>query len=260
MYCGHGESEILVPESIEGMVVQYNILVNQITEAHVLTEKAEENAKQFGVYIQGGRNSSHITFDLKDALSFLKVDSWKMLTEKTKTNSFASEKRVKDFNDQMKNRDVPDFTVENINAFLENLKNSLPQIFVESVNEVFNWLRPWNCEKYKTNEKNAKFELGEKIIIESAMDSYGFRGFSSYRENMFRNLDNIFHIMDKQPTAIYPKDIKTLVSIAGKDGNLLETDYFSMKWFKNRNMHVKFKRMDLVEKLNAIAGGNNLKM
>ena len=38
-----------------------------------------------------------------------------------------------------------------------------------------------------------------------------------------------------------------------------ETDYFRFKWFKNGNMHLTFKRMDLVAKMNQIAGENLIK-
>ncbi|WP_459933881.1 DUF4942 domain-containing protein [Fundidesulfovibrio butyratiphilus] len=37
-----------------------------------------------------------------------------------------------------------------------------------------------------------------------------------------------------------------------------ETSYFQCKWFKNGNLHIVFKRLDLLEKLNRIgAGGSN---
>ena|SRR5439155_23407886 len=43
---------------------------------------------------------------------------------------------------------------------------------------------------------------------------------------------------------------------AAKDG---ETDYFRFKCFRNRNLHLEFKRLDLVAKLNAVAGGMRLR-
>src|SRR5436190_20361060 len=38
-----------------------------------------------------------------------------------------------------------------------------------------------------------------------------------------------------------------------------ETDYFKFRCFRNRNLHQEFKRLDLVAKLNAIAGGMRLR-
>jgi hypothetical protein len=38
-----------------------------------------------------------------------------------------------------------------------------------------------------------------------------------------------------------------------------ETEYFRFKCCRNHNLHLEFKRLDLVEKLNAIAGGMRLR-
>jgi len=35
-----------------------------------------------------------------------------------------------------------------------------------------------------------------------------------------------------------------------------ETEYFKFKCYQNNNLHLNFKRMDLVKKLNRIAGNN----
>jgi hypothetical protein len=38
-----------------------------------------------------------------------------------------------------------------------------------------------------------------------------------------------------------------------------ETDYFRFKCYRNRNLHLEFKRPDLVERLNQMAGGMRLR-
>ena len=45
---------------------------------------------------------------------------------------------------------------------------------------------------------------------------------------------------------------------AAKDGTG-ETEYLRFRCFRNRNLHLEFKRLDLVAKLNAIAGGMRLR-
>jgi len=45
---------------------------------------------------------------------------------------------------------------------------------------------------------------------------------------------------------------------ATKDGTG-ETEYFRFKCFRNRNLHLEFKTLDLVAKLNAVAGGMRLR-
>ncbi len=38
-----------------------------------------------------------------------------------------------------------------------------------------------------------------------------------------------------------------------------ETEYFKFKWHRNHNLHLEFKRLDLVEKLHAASGGMRLR-
>jgi hypothetical protein len=38
-----------------------------------------------------------------------------------------------------------------------------------------------------------------------------------------------------------------------------ETEYFAFRCFRNHNLHLRFKRPDLVAKINQIAGGNALR-
>jgi len=45
---------------------------------------------------------------------------------------------------------------------------------------------------------------------------------------------------------------------AAKDGTG-ETEYLRFRCFRNRNLHLEFKRLDLVAKLNAISAGMRLR-
>jgi hypothetical protein len=47
----------------------------------------------------------------------------------------------------------------------------------------------------------------------------------------------------------------TAILESGKDGKG-ETDYFKFRCFKNNNLHIEFKRLDLVKKLNGLATGD----
>ena len=79
-----------------------------------------------------------------------------------------------------------------------------------------------------------------------------------HREQNIRAIDNVFHALDGNGT------IKThggpLIDAieTAKDGTG-ETQYFKFRCFRNRNLHLEFKRLDVVAKLNAVAGGMRLR-
>jgi hypothetical protein len=49
------------------------------------------------------------------------------------------------------------------------------------------------------------------------------------------------------------------LAIEQGQGGYGETDYFRVKCYQNRNLHIEFKRLDLLANLNAIAGGKTLR-
>ena len=125
----------------------------------------------------------------------------------------------------------------------------------EAVREVFEFLRPRNS-RYKTN---TEFEIGKRVILFALENKWG-GGFrvDHYREQNIRAIDNVFHALDGNGTIKSHRGPLIDAIEASKDGTG-ETEYFRFRCFRNRNLHLEFKRLDLVAKLNAVAGGMRLR-
>ena len=121
--------------------------------------------------------------------------------------------------------------------------------------QVFEYLPPCHS-RYKTN---TEFEIGKRVILFAFENKWG-GGFrvDHYREQHIRAIDNVFHALDGNGTIKTHRGplIDAIESV--KDGTG-ETEYFRFKCFRNRNLYLEFKRLDLVAKLNAIAGGMRLR-
>ena len=199
----------------------------------------------------------------------LKKDAWHNIVTKTNVKSFTTHKRneamMKDLEDPDK---LPAVTVDNIKKFVDNLHGSAPELILEFIKETFEWLKPgcWN-DGLKTNAKN-KYELHDKAIKHSMIESnysggyrvrYGYYGHGG--DVSLHAMHNAFSLADGKGVSTYPGDSVTLINDVGRDGSVTkaENEYFEFKWFKNGNLHIKFKRMDLVAKINQIAGGGMLK-
>lgn len=145
-------------------------------------------------------------------------------------------------------------------AMLEGTANNVHLYIEEMVKEVFDWLRPHHRDPYATNEKFAQ-ELGARVVINWACESNHARG--KFRVNYNRQanitaLDNVFHALDGKGTIKSHHGPLTDAVYASENGTG-ETDYFRFRCFQNNNMHIEFKRRDLLAKLNAVAGGMTLK-
>ena len=203
----------------------------------------------------------------------LKKAAWRALINKMGVKQAMSIKRANELEEQLsgkttgchsscdKPKPLPEITEANILAMMEATFNSLPQMIEESVKEVFDWLRPshWRLE-YKTNQKS-EWELMEKLILTGTVE----RGYSHqspfrinyHRDQNMRALDNVFMMLDGRGI-IKTHNGPLSDAIAASNGQG-QTDYFEFKCFGNGNLHLKFRRMDLVSKLNAVAGGMRLK-
>jgi hypothetical protein len=128
---------------------------------------------------------------------------------------------------------------------------------MEFISETFNLLRPRNSE-YKTN---TQYEIKEKVILNYLIDNnYGFVTISYNGRRELTSLDNCFHLLDGRGVAKYPEDAVTKINEAIGDNQWeCETEYFAFRWYKKGSLHIRFKRLDLVRRLNKLAGGNSLK-
>lgn len=189
-------------------------------------------------------------------------DVWKALVERMGIRPVMSMKAAKEMDDQIESGKMPPITEANILATMEGIWNRIPEFIEAAVVEVFDWLRPkgWGLTKYKTNHKN-EWELTDTIIVpwsvEAKWSGVGFRVMSNSEQNL-RCLDNVFRMLDgKGPIKSYNGELSD--AIGREPTGKGETDYFRFSAYKNRNLHLKVKRADLLAKLNAVAGGMRLK-
>ncbi len=163
-------------------------------------------------------------------------------------------------------RDFPELTEANVWAWFEPYAVTIPEMFAEAMREVWDWLRPrepsrWDKD-YKTNHAS-RLVLGEHLILTGIVErGYGRDRWRlcDYAAPRLLALENTFSMLDGKGGI--SKTYRGAVSdaIAAATGNDFDAGpYFKGKVYKNGNMHLSFKRMDLVRELNKRAGGMNFK-
>lgn len=176
------------------------------------------------------------------------IDStaWQHLLNESGLRSFMSADIRKKWDEQIYEGEIPELTMDNVEATFATLYATRSEMFEQGVLQVFKNLS-WN---YKTNEP---FRFGDRIVM-SWMLSYG--SVSHEKANRLDDLMRVLCKMDGKPepdhrNAMYVQmsDFCRASSAYPKKG---ENEYLSWKLFKNGNVHVKFLRPDLVDKLNEI--------
>lgn len=139
----------------------------------------------------------------------------------------------------------PEVTRDNLVATFERLTADSDALFRRGVINLFQKLD-------RSFASNPAYRLGDKLVFTGALSEFGGWSHWNNRQAEMRDLDRIFHIMDGKAPKDHGGDASAMISATRKAPATVETDYFVCKLFKNRNLHVAFKRQDLVAKVNRI--------
>lgn len=257
-------SDIAKRETITALVGVYQQAAQEIEKAYAMLATAQSRLRSAFLDSPGYRfdtndrnNFDRVGKKASDAiLKRIKRDAWSVIVERMEFRRMLSVKRRDELDQQLEKGELPELTEENIFAMLETSVANADTYLEEAIKEVFDYLRP-RRSPYKTN---TEFEIGKRVILAYAVErTCGGKFRVYYRRNDFITaLDNVFSLLDgKGPVKTYHGPLTDAISET-TDGKG-ETEYFRFKCFMNGNLHLEFKRLDLLAKLNAVAGGNTLK-
>lgn len=183
-------------------------------------------------------------------------EAWRVLFDRLGIKNVMSVAKRKRFEEQLERGELPEVSEQNIIGIIAGMAADAKDFAREAAKEVFDFLRPskgWGGE-YKTN---SAFRVGRKVILPHRVERC-WNG-SSYRPNHYRQqeltaLDGVFHLLDGKGVMREHRGPLCQAIEASPDGRG-ETDYFAFKCFKNGNLHITMRRLDLVKELNGLAAG-----
>jgi hypothetical protein len=247
---------------IEQKLTDVQELIQEIADAF-------NQAEHYNYHLEYEYHSRRVT--PAELVKHLKLTAWNTIISHTGIRKVMSSKRQEELNKILHSQTasdadkLPDISEDSIVSVINGYASSAEDLLFESIREEYDYWKPGTYCKLKTNLKSVEENrLGKKIIATYATDgrqwlnhSRGYAGYSiSFRARPhFMNIDNIMHLLDGKGT------------IKGNNGPLVdaislhvngETEYFKFKCFENRNVHLEFKRTDLLDKFNAICGRNRL--
>lgn len=211
------------------------------------------------IRVRAGRYDHRTDFDdIDGTIERMRRQAWGVIAERLELRRMMSIDRWRKLEEQIDKGDVPALSEENVAAFVHQHAASLPEMIGEAVAEVFEWLRPHNS----VHKTNSELEVGERVVltnvVERAWTGGGF-GVNHYRQQHLIALENVFRALDGAGacTRGYLSDLENAIRETKNGAG--ETEYFAFRSFRNRNLHLRFKRLDLLTRLNQIAGGMRLR-
>lgn len=185
----------------------------------------------------------------------LDVRYWSKLMEETKFLNYVSSKERTKWNDQLFNKDVPEFNAENINSTLSSFMKSLPALFSQRLKDAHDAL----SRSHKTN----KAQKLEKRMIFAVMypDNYSWAG-GSYSENAVGAINDIRSTISQilggeQLNHYDTKKLLENISRCDNYGEWVKIDpYVAVRIYKKGTCHMEIHPRLLDQLNNILANGS----
>jgi hypothetical protein len=251
--------EIEVYSTAEAMVNSYHKGIEALTCAYAKMQEAEKllgKAVKYPCTLRDGRHQSTVSDrDLQEVICKNHKGAWSRIIDKMQLRYLLGEKRFLHIEEQIEKGDIPELTVENIYSLVQDLTSNIGDFLTECIRETFDWLIPHRGSDFKINKQH---KIGPKVIKDFMVDHYsnGFR-LDYRREQKLIALDNVFHLLDGKGPVKHPGNLVTTIKQTMRDtaDTECETEYFKVRWFLKRTMHIWFTREDLLSELNRIGSG-----
>jgi hypothetical protein len=206
--------------------------------------------------------------DANRAIEIMTRAAWRTIVERLELKRFMSVKRWNALQDELYQRShprtpLPPITERNVLDFAHRYLEAAPEMLTEAVEEVFDWLRPHRHTVQGKLKTNTEMEIGPKAIV-GYMVELGFTGrfrvaYGGHASQRLTALENVFSALAGRGSI--SKGYQSLIEAAINDSpkGTGETDLFRFRACKNGNLHIEFKRLDLLAKFNQMAGGKRLR-
>lgn len=170
----------------------------------------------------------------------LDAGGWNHLLDASGLRTFMDSKAREQWTKSIAANEAPPFTADNVQATFQQLYEARGDMVERGVLEVFRRLS-WN---YRTNQPCL---FGKRLVVT------GVHRYQTYRTDELDDLVRAFCVYDGQPEPDHRAGLYMLMHEAARAGaRECENEYVHVRWFKNGNAHVTFRRADLVDKLNAV--------
>lgn len=265
------EYDVVKRLTITKMVEAYQWECGRVKRAYQTLCAAEKKLEAvFGkeysdFYTFPGRSSASMT-EAHAVLKKIKCNAWRAIVNRLQVRKLMSVKRWEELDKKLDDpKGMPELTIQAVADLMATYEQNAMKFLEEAIREVYNDLRPhdgYSGSKYKTNQKNAKYEIGAKIILTNMVHVRGYTDSDAFivdydDEQDLISLDWVFaHLAGFKIMDGHKSPLVDAINTA--PAGIAETDFFKVKCYMNGNLHLEFKRLDLLKKFNAVAGGANL--
>lgn len=235
-------TQVSLPVTLDQLLDGRAEALRLLSDARRITDMAKQGLDQLGSYLmphsaQLRESHEQVTRELDRAM-------WRRAFDLTGFKQLMDAEAVADFERSL-HPAPPEFTDANIRATFIDLHQKSGAMFRRGIVNVFRYL----SDDYKTNAKEP-FKVGRKVIMGWMIGPSFQRGLQIRigSGDKINDIDRIIRTLDGKQ--FKPREVEYAMNAAFTDGKIYECDYYRAKAFQNGNLHLEFKRADLLDGLN----------
>lgn len=177
---------------------------------------------------------------------------WDSVIHSTELNHLMDKKAKDDLRQQLMT-DAPEFTEENAYATIEHFAAEAGMIFRRGIAEMFSNLD-------RRFRSHSGWKIGSRVILDRMFDENGWWNYHRDHRSTLQDIERTFLILDgRKPVADYAGIVGQLERARRLEGygarqTKVESEFYTIRIFKNGNAHLWFRRDDLVTRANRMIG------
>lgn len=183
-----------------------------------------------------------------------KVDAqiWSSVVKMTDLDRYM-DKKAKDDLRQSLLTDPPEFTEDNAVATLQGFMAEAGMIFRRGIAEMFSDLD-------RRFRSHSGWKIGSRVILTYVFNDFGWWNHYRNHRDTLQDIERTFLVLDGRKAGDEYSGIVGEIEQARRDGcygarqTEVESEFYKVRIFKNGNVHLWFKRDDLVRKANRMIG------
>lgn len=255
---------------IERLVLEYETACNLAKK----TYQANKDKSSFYSYIgqvnkKEGEISTPFSYvisnnvapnDLNDELDRLRRGYWQLILDTDDFKKLLTNEALQKLNRQMEVANEMEINLTNIQMLLMALGANQEDILIDSIVSIFKRITEYHMNEYSSNihyyngwKTNNAYKINKKIIIPIKWEFEPLWDFKDEYERI--NMD-VRHWIDDIVKAFQLIDSDVSDKFESINNQEFENDLLRFKMFLNGNIHVWFKDLELLNKLNYLCGSH----
>lgn len=252
-------NQLITRASIADIAKRRDAALASFQRARHLEEEAKQQLLEAGRMLRAAAplmsdfNLSKNDADRLDDRQYVDAKVWDSLIRSTELNHLM-DKTAKDELRQQLITDPPEFTEDTAYSTIEKFASEAGMIFRRGIAEMFSNLD-------RRFRSHTGWKIGSRVILDHAFNEFGSWSYYRDHRSTLQDIERTFLILDgRKPVSDYLGIVGEIDRARSQWGfgsarqTEVQSEFYTVRIFKNGNMHLWFKRDDLVTLANRMIG------